>query len=226
MAEKLDVLVAHKNEHTRSLLLAELERLGHNVVEVTDEVETLIQAWYKHRPSLIVTGVDLDDADGIEALIRISEDEPVAAIVVTHAYAEETVRRAAEDHVMAYLLEPFRPNDLQPAIIITMQRFRELQALREETAQLKQTLADRKVIERAKGVLMRRADLTEEQAFLRLQKLASSKRRRLIEIAQSVLLAEEALAVVENSRPQPAAPPAPPSFLDELGEPMTRAADQ
>ena len=98
------------------------------------------------------------------------------------------------DHILAYLVKPIKQADLEPAIGIAMRRFEQFQALRKETSDLKQALEDRKVIEKAKGVLMKKAGLDEHDAFRRLQKLASDKNRKLIEIAQMILTAEEALA--------------------------------
>jgi response regulator NasT len=97
------------------------------------------------------------------------------------------------DHVMAYLIKPIKAAHLQPAIAIALRRFAEFQALRKETADLRQALDDRKVIEQAKRVLMESARLDEPAAFRRLQKLASEKNRKLIDIAHMVLTASEAM---------------------------------
>jgi response regulator NasT len=94
---------------------------------------------------------------------------------------------------MAYLVKPIKQADLEPAIGIAMRRFEQFQALHKETADLKQALENRKIIEKAKGILMKRAGLDENDAFRRLQKLASDKNRKLIDIAQTILTAEEAL---------------------------------
>jgi response regulator NasT len=94
---------------------------------------------------------------------------------------------------MAYLVEPIKQADLEPAIAIAMHRFEQFQALRKETTDLRQALENRKIIEKAKGILMKKAGLDEQAAFRRLQKLASDKNRKLIDIAQSILTVEEAL---------------------------------
>ena len=93
---------------------------------------------------------------------------------------------------MAYLVKPIKQADLEPAIGIAMRRFEQFQALHKETSDLKQALKDRKVIERAKGILMKKTGLDENDAFRRLQKLASDKNRKLVDIAQTILTAEEA----------------------------------
>ena len=93
---------------------------------------------------------------------------------------------------MGYLVKPIKQTDLDPAIALAMRRFEQFQALRREAADLRQALEDRKVIERAKGILMRRSHLDEQESFRRMQKLASEKSRKLVDIAQMILIAEEA----------------------------------
>ena len=104
----------------------------------------------------------------------------------------ELIRRAEADHVLAYLVKPIKQADLEPAIAIAMRRFEQFQALRKEAADLRQALEDRKMIEKAKGILMKKAGLDEADAFRRLQKLASDKNQKLVEIARMILTAEEA----------------------------------
>jgi response regulator NasT len=103
------------------------------------------------------------------------------------------VQRASRKHVLAYLVKPIKDTDLTPAITIARERFREFETLRVEASDLKQALEDRKTIERAKGILMKRTGLAEPEAFRRLQKLASSKSQKLVEIARMIVTAEEAV---------------------------------
>jgi response regulator NasT len=102
------------------------------------------------------------------------------------------VERAEADYILAYLIKPIKQADLEPAISIAMRRFEQFQDLRKEAADLRQALEDRKVIEKAKGVLMKKTGLDEHDAFRRLQRLASDKNRKLVEVAQMILTAEEA----------------------------------
>jgi response regulator NasT len=104
------------------------------------------------------------------------------------------IARADADHVLAYLVKPIGIADLQPAISIAIRRFAEFQALQKECKDLRQALFDRKVIEQAKGLLMKLAGIDEKEAFHRLQELASEKNQKLIDAAQSVLAVEKALA--------------------------------
>ena len=128
---------------------------------------------------------------GIRArrILKITE---LKGLLVSAHHDPETVRRAEADYVMAYLVKPIKQADLEPAITIAFRRFEQFQALRKESADLKQALEDRKTIEKAKGILMKKSALDEHAAFRRLQKLASDKNKKLIEIARSILTAEEA----------------------------------
>ena len=145
------------------------------------------------RPDLVITDIKMPDMDGIDAAAQIYRNAPIPVILVSAYHDPEFIRRAEADHIMAYLVKPIKQADLEPAIGIAMRRFEQFQALRKETADLKQALEDRKVIEKAKGILMKKAGLDEHDAFRRLQKLASDKNRKLIDIAQMILTAEEAL---------------------------------
>src|SRR5262249_34638598 len=145
------------------------------------------------RPDLVITDINMPDLDGIDAAVEIYRHEPVPVILISAFHDPELVRRAEADHILAYLVKPIKQADLEPAISITMRRFEQFQALRQETANLRQALEDRKIIEKSKGILMKKAGLDEQDAFRRLQKLASEKNKKLIEIAQSILTAEEAL---------------------------------
>ena len=114
-------------------------------------------------------------------------------ILVSAFHDPELIARAEADHIMGYLVKPIKQADLQPVIALALRRFEQFEELRKEAADLRQALEDRKVIERAKGVLMKRGGLDEQDAFRRLQKLASEKSRKLIDIAQMILIAEEAV---------------------------------
>src|SRR5262249_51848673 len=144
------------------------------------------------HPDLVITDIKMPDMDGIDAASRIYRDGPVPIILVSAYHDSEFIRRAEADHVLAYLVKPIKQADLEPAIAIALRRFEQFQALRKESADLKQALEDRKLIERAKGLMMKKAGLGEQEAFTKLQRLASNKNKKLVEIAQMIVTAEEA----------------------------------
>jgi two-component system, response regulator PdtaR len=193
MNRALRIAVADDEPDVRDYFRRILPRLGHQVVAVAQTGRELVEQCRATRPDLVITDIKMPDMDGIDAATQIYRKAAIPVILVSAYHDPEFLRRAEADHIMAYLVKPIKRTDLEPAISIAMHRFDQFQALRKETADLKQALEDRKVIEKAKGILMKKVGLDEHDAFRRLQKLASDKNRKLIDIAQTILTAEEAL---------------------------------
>jgi response regulator NasT len=193
MPELLRISIADDEARMRDFLWMGLERLGHVVVSAARTGRELIEQCRQERPDLVITDIKMPDMDGIEATDEIYRFHAVPVILVSAFHDEEMVRRASRRHILAYLVKPIKDTDLGPAIAIAMERFREFVTLRAEAADLKQALEDRKTIERAKGILMQRTGLSEPDAFRRLQKLASNKSKKLVEIAHMIVTAEEAV---------------------------------
>lgn len=193
MSQSLRIAVADDEPDMRDYFQKSLSRLGHKVVVVAQNGRELVEQCRAAKPDLVITDIKMPDMDGIDAAAAIYKDRPVPVILVSAYHTPELVERAEADHILGYLVKPIKQSDLEPVIALTMRRFEQFEALRREAADLRQALEDRKVIERAKGVLMKRAGLDEPEAFRRLQKLASEKSRKLIDIAQMILVAEEAV---------------------------------
>jgi response regulator NasT len=136
----------------------------------------------------------MPDMDGLEAAAVIYEKVGTPIILLSGHCDKELIERAEENHVFAYLMKPITSMQLEPAIALATRRCEEFQTLQQEAEDLRQALADRKLIERAKGLIMKHLNLDEQEAFRRLQKLASSKNKKLIEIAEMVLTTAEALS--------------------------------
>ena len=142
-------------------------------------------------PEVILMAVGLSDLDGIRAARKIMQAKPVPIILVSSHYDAETVERAKQAGVMGYLLKPLRDGELLPAIELAVSHFREFVALQKENENLKKTLEARKIIERAKGILMKSKGLSEAEAFSLIQKKSMDLRKPMSEIAQAVILSEE-----------------------------------
>ena len=170
-----------------------LTHLGHKVVSFAKTGQELIENCRSERPDLVVTDIKMPDMDGIDATSELYREGPIAIILVSAYHDPELIERAEADRIMAYLIKPIRREELQTTIGIAMRRFSEFQALSKEAADLRQALEDRKLIERAKGYLMKKGGLDEERAFARLRKLARNKNLKLLHIAQSILTAKEAI---------------------------------
>jgi two-component system, response regulator PdtaR len=192
MNHSLRIAVADDEPDMRDYFQEVLPRLGHTVVSVAENGEQLIEQCRAVEPDLVITDIKMPQVDGIDASIRICQARPVPVILVSAHQDSTLIQRAETDHIMAYLMKPVKQSELAPAIALAMHRFEQFNALRQETADLRQALADRKTIERAKGILMKKVNLDEAAAFRRLQKLASEKNRKLAEIASMIITADEA----------------------------------
>ncbi|MBI1315197.1 response regulator [bacterium] len=190
----LRILIADDESRMREFLSAAITRLGHQVVGAIASGHELVLAACEHRPDLIVTDIRMPDGDGIDAAAEIYKHFPVPIILVSAFHDDELLERARHQHVLAYLVKPIKDSDLAPAIALATARFAEFETLRREADDARQALEDRKLIERAKGILMKRAGLDEPAAFRRLQKHATSRRVKLVEIARSLIDAEQTFA--------------------------------
>ena len=192
MTPPLRIAVADDERDLRDFFREFLPPLGHTVVGTASTGSELIALCRAERPDLVITDIKMPDTDGIDAAQAVCRDRPVPVILVSAFHDPSLLERAEAEHILAYLVKPIKDTDLAPAIGVAMKRFAEFQALRREASDLRQALEDRKVIERAKGVLMKRAGLEEAEAFRRMQRLASEKSRKLADIATMILVAEEA----------------------------------
>jgi response regulator NasT len=137
--------------------------------------------------------IRMPEMEGTEAAARIRDQNPAPIIMLT-AYADkDTIRKAEAAGALGYLVKPVNENELPPAINIALARFREIQALRAEVVELQDSLEARKLIERAKGILMQRLGLSERDAYERLRQRARDKRAKMKDIAQAIIEAEELL---------------------------------
>ena len=183
----LKIVVVEDDPVVRLSLKETLEQLGHQVVgeaaNGTDMVRTVLEL----EPDVVVFDIHLPRMNGLDALRHIYQERVVAAVAITADRDQELVRRALEEHVLAYLVKPIEAHQLGPALLVAWARFGELRELANENDTLKQNLQNRKTIERAKGVLMKRHRWSEQEAFRRLQRGAMNRRTTMVELAQSVL---------------------------------------
>ena len=194
MNQILRIAVADDEADMRDFLERMLPRCGHQVVAVAESGRELLDHCARLQPDLIITDIKMPEMDGIEATSQICQDRPTPVILVSAYHDPSLVERAGADHIMAYLVKPIAFADLQPAISVAMRRFAELQSLRKECTDLRQALADRKLIEQAKGILMKAARIDEKEAFRRLQEMAAEQNKKLSEAAKTVISLEKALA--------------------------------
>ena len=156
------------------------------VAEARDGEEAVALA-LELEPDLAIMDVKMPKLDGIEAARRIIAERPIPIVLLTAYGQEELVSRAVEAGVFGYLVKPFREADLLPAIQTARARHDELAAVREEAESLSEALAARKAIERAKGLLMEKEGLSEQDAFARLRKASQVSGRPLKVVAEAVV---------------------------------------
>ena len=180
-------LIAEDETIIRLDLRALLERAGFEVVRRGARRRGSRRARAQGPPDLAIMDVKMPKLDGIEAARRILEERPIPIVMLTAYGQEELVSRAVEAGVFGYLVKPFREQDLLPAIQTARARHEELAALREEADSLAEALAARKVIERAKGLLMAKENLSEQEAFARLRKASQVSGRPLKVVAEAVV---------------------------------------
>ena len=189
--EKLRILIADNDSKARATLTETLETLGHTVIAEADSGVKAVEAARAHKPEMIILEADLPELDGIETARQIMAERNCALIFLTSSMEESIVDRAAEVGSLAFVAKPFRAEELGATLQIAAQRYRQIQSLTAEVETLKDNLETRKLIDRAKGILMTRAGLTEDDAYKRIHHQARNQNKKMRDIAQSIITASE-----------------------------------
>ena len=188
--ERLRVLVADDDDAVRSALAHLVESLGHEVVAQARDGLEAVALTQETSPTLLLLDIRMPRCDGLEAAKTILHQTPVAIVIVT-AYADETLMdQAAEVGVFSYLVKPVTRERLAAAISTARARFADLQVLRQEVGTLQQALEARKLIERAKGIVMRDLGVTEQDAYRWLKRTSSLSNQPIVEVARRVVALE------------------------------------
>jgi len=183
----MKILVAEDETLIRLDLKEILERSGFDVCAEARDGEEAVALARDAEPDLAILDVKMPRLDGIEAARRILDERPIPIVMLTAYGHDELVSRAVEAGVFGYLVKPFRESDLLPAIRAARARHAELEALREEAESLADALATRKVVERAKGLLMEREGLSEADAFARLRRASQVSGRPMKVVAEALI---------------------------------------
>jgi len=189
--ERTRVIIADDESLIRMDLREMLTNQGYLVVgEVADGRSALNQA-RELRPDIIIMDIKMPDMDGIEAAKTLTE-ERIAPVVLLSAYSQrDLVQRAREAGVVAYLVKPYREEELAPAIEVALARFQEFKELEAQVTDLQQALETRKLVDRAKGILMDKQGLTEAEAFRKIQKMSMDNRKPMKDVAEAIILAHQ-----------------------------------
>jgi two-component system, response regulator PdtaR len=188
MAQQLRLVIADDESLIRMNLKETLVGLGYLVVGEAGDGVSAVNLARELRPDLVVMDIKMPKLDGIQAAKVLTEDK-IAPVLLLTAYSDrELIERARDAGVVNYIVKPFRDAELLPAIEIAIARYTEFQEMDKKIGDLQETLETRKLVERAKGVLMDTQGLKEQEAFRKIQQLSMNTRKTMREIAQAILL--------------------------------------
>lgn len=183
------IAVVDDNPAERLVLKGFLEDAGLTLVAEGVNGTQALDICRLNSPDLLIMDVRMPGKDGIEAAEEIGRYCPTPIVLLTGCDDDETIRRAAEAGVMGYLMKPVRAEEIAPSVELAISRFNEFTALRKENEDLKNTLQARKLIEKAKGLLMEREGLSETDSFARIRKISMDKRKTMAEVAEVIIMA-------------------------------------
>jgi AmiR/NasT family two-component response regulator len=186
------ILLAEDEVISRMDLREMLENLGYTVIGEAGDGVAAVNLARTLKPDLVLMDIKMPELDGITAAETLSQERVTPVLLLTAYSDKEFVDRAVDAGVMGYLVKPFAEAQLKPAIEVALERWREIRQIQQDLAQTQETLETRKLVERAKGVLMDSQSLKEAEAFRRIQRLSMNSRKSMREVAEAILLAHEA----------------------------------
>ena len=167
-----------------------LELLGHTVVDTATTGEELISAANKHKPDLIISDINMPKINGLEAIKKINENYNIPTII-TSSYNNAYIDQSSKLNIFYYLIKPIQKDELYAAIQIAMSRYKDSLDLRKELFKVKENLKNKKIIDKAKIILVERNKLSEAEAFEKLQSMSKNKNKKLIKIAEEIIEAND-----------------------------------
>jgi two-component system, response regulator PdtaR len=189
--DRTRVVIADDESLIRMDLREMLTNLGYLVVGEASDGRAAVHLARELKPDIVIMDIKMPDMDGIEAT-QIMTSERLAPVLLLSAYSQqELVQRARQAGVAGYLVKPFRESDLPPAIEVALARFGEFRDLQKEVTNLQDALETRKLVDRAKGILMDSQALNEAEAFRRIQKLSMNNRKSMRAVAEAIILAHQ-----------------------------------
>jgi response regulator NasT len=183
---KRRVVVAEDESLIRMDVVETLREHGFDVVAEVGDGALAVAAVIEHKPDLVVMDIKMPNMDGLTAAEQMA-DQKVAIVLLTAFSQKELVDRANQAGAMAYVVKPFTPNDLMPAVEIALSRHSQLIALENEISDLNERFETRKLVDRAKGLLNEKMNLSEPEAFRWIQKASMDRRLTMQEVAQTVI---------------------------------------
>ncbi len=190
--ERTRVIIADDESIIRMDLREMLTNLGYLVIGEVGDGRSAVNLARELRPDVVIMDIKMPDLDGIDAAKMLTEERIAPVLLLTAYSQQELIERAKEAGVVGYIVKPFRESDLAPAIEVAVARFAEFRALEKEVGDLKLALETRKLVDRARGILMDAQGLTEAEAFRKIQKMSMNTRKPMKEVAEAIILAHQA----------------------------------
>lgn len=185
------IVLADDESIIRMDLKEMLTSLGYVVVGEAGDGRSAVNLARELRPDLVIMDIQMPDMDGIDAARILTEDSIAPVLLLTAYSQQELVGRAKQAGVVGYIVKPFRESDLAPAIEVAIARYREFQSMQVQLKDVREALETRRLVERAKGLLMDTQGLKEQEAFRKIQKVSMNSRKSMREVAEAILLASE-----------------------------------
>ena len=189
--DSLRILIADNESIIRMDLKELLEEAGHEVIGEAADGLKAVELTRKLKPDLVIMDIKMPEMDGIAAAKMISNDKLAPVLLLTAYSQKEIVEKAKDSGVLAYLVKPVKESNLFPAMEIALSRFKEYMEIEQELLDLRNSLETRKILDRAKGMLMDAYNLSEQEAFRRIQQYSMAKRKSIREVAEAIIEASK-----------------------------------
>ncbi len=191
--ERTRVIIADDESIIRMDLREMLTNLGYLVIGEVGDGRSAVNLARELRPDVVIMDIKMPGMDGIDAAQVLTEERVSPVLLLTAYSQQELIERAKDAGVVGYIVKPFRESDLAPAIEVAVARFAEFRALEQEVGNLTLALETRKLVDRAKGILMDSQGITEAEAFRKIQKMSMNTRKPMKEVAEAIILAQQAV---------------------------------
>ncbi len=185
--DSLRILIADNESIIRMDLKELLEEAGHEVIGEAADGLKAVELTRKLKPDLVIMDIKMPEMDGIAAAKMISNEKLAPVLLLTAYSQKEIVEKAKDSGVLAYLVKPVKESNLFPAMEIALSRFKEYMEIEQELLDLRNSLETRKILDRAKGLLMDAYNLSEQEAFRRIQQYSMAKRKSIREVAEAII---------------------------------------
>ena len=190
---QLNIMLVDETPERSMAMEKLLNDLGHKIVARASAGDDLTELVNRYLPDIIIIDMDSPDRDTLEHMQSISTDRPRPIVMFTNDDDSQTINKAVKSGVTAYIVDGLKPQRVMPILETAMARFKEYQTIKNELEKTRNTLEERKLIERAKGIVMKQSKQDESTAYKSMQKIAMSRNMKLVDLARSIIAAAELL---------------------------------